>query len=458
MRLTAIILAAGLGIRMKSSIPKVLHKIYDKPIIHYIIETLHQLQPEKIIIVINEDSHILRNSLENTFPSLTFAIQQDQKGTADALKAGISQLKDFQGIVLVVNGDTPFISLQTLRNLLDLNKSNSEDISFVSFIAKNPEGYGRVIRRDGRVIKIVEEKNATKKQKEIQEVNSGIYAIKSSLLELLNYIKIDPKKGEYFLTDLVEIAASKGYRVGAHNIANEEELIGINTREDLHLALHYLKKRIAKTWLSNGVTILDINTAFIHPDVQIGRDTVIYPNVFLEGRTIIGQDCKIYSNTRILNSVLGNNVFIKDCCVIESAQIMDGTIIGPFAHIRPDSIIGPMSKVGNFVEIKKSVLGRGVKASHLSYLGDSEIGNNVNIGAGTITCNYDGRSKYKTTIEDDVFVGSDTQLVAPVRVGRGAYIGSGSTITKDVPAGSLAVSRAKQKNIEGWVYRKRKQK
>ncbi len=456
MRLSAIVLAAGLGTRMKSSFPKVLHKIYDKPIIHFVLESLSQLYPEKIIIVVSPQANTIKDFIENNFSNVIFAIQEEQKGTADALKSGVTLLKDSENTILVVNADTPFISPKTLQNLLDLHQSYSEDISFITFRAKNPHGYGRIIRKNGKVIKIVEDTNADKEQKKIKEVNSGIYAIKFSSLRLLDDIKINSGKNEYYLTDIIEIGISKGYKVGAHLIANEEELVGINTREDLHTAFHYLKEKIAKEWLNNGVTILDLSSTFIHPDVQIGKDSIIYPNVFLEGKTIIGKECKIYPNTRIVDSIIGNNVIIKDCSVIESSQIMDGATIGPFTHIRPDSIIGAMSKIGNFVEIKKSTLGRGVKASHLSYLGDSEIGNNVNIGAGTITCNYDGESKNKTIIEDDSFIGSDTQLVAPLKVGKGAYIAAGSTITKDVPAGALAVSRTKQRNIEGWTNRKKR--
>lgn len=456
MRLSAIVLAAGLGTRMQSSLPKVLHKIYDKPIIHFVLESLSQLHPEEIIIVVSPQANTIKDFIENNFSKVIFAIQEEQKGTADALKSGVALLKDSENTILVVNADTPLISPKTLQNLLDLHQSYSEDISFITFKAKNPHGYGRIIRENGKVIKIVEDTNANKQQKKIKEVNSGIYAIKFSSLRLLDDIKINSEKNEYYLTDIIEIGVSKGYRVGAHLIANEEELVGINNREDLHTAFNYLKEKIAKEWLNNGVTILDINSTFINPDVQIGKDSIIYPNVFLEGKTIIGKECKIYPNTRIVNSIIGNNVIIKDCSVIESSQIMDGATIGPFTHIRPDSIIGAMSKIGNFVEIKKSILGRGVKASHLSYLGDSEIGNNVNIGAGTITCNYDGESKNKTIIEDDSFIGSDTQLVAPLKVGKGAYIAAGSTITKDVPAGALAVSRAKQRNIEGWTNRKKR--
>ncbi len=445
MRLAAVALAAGLGTRMKSSLPKILHKIYDKPIIQYVIESLLPLSPEKTVVVVSSGSEAVENSLKD-YPVI-FAVQKEQKGTADALKSGVVTLEGFDGLVLVVNGDTPLITSEVLQNFIDLHKSNSDDISILSFIASGSHSYGRIIRSGDKVLKIIEDKDADETQKRINEVNSGIYAFKSHILKLLDDIRINEKKGEYYLTDIVDIAVSNGYKVCAHNIAGESELTGINTREDLYNALNYLRERISKKWLDNGVTILDRNTAFIHPDVQIGADTIIYPNVYLEGKTVIGSNCIIYPNTRIVNSIISHNVIIKDCSVIESSQIMENAVIGPFAHIRPDSVIGQKSKIGNFVEIKKSVLGSGVKASHLSYLGDSEIGSNVNIGAGTITCNYDGKLKHKTIIEDDVFIGSDTQLIAPVKIGKGAYVGAGSTITKEVPPDFLAVSRVKQKNI-----------
>ncbi len=454
MRLATVTLAAGLGTRMKSHLPKILHKIYDKPIIQYVIESLLPLSPEKSVVVVSSGFEAVENYLKD-YP-VVFAVQEKQKGTADALKSGVGKLEKFDGVVLVVNGDTPLITSEVLRNFIDLHKNNSDDISILSFIANGSHSYGRIIRSGDEVLKIIEDRDADETQKKINEVNSGIYAFKSHILKLLDDIKINEKKGEYYLTDIVDITVSKGYKVCAHNIASESELTGINTREDLYNAFNYLRDRISKKWLDNGVTILDKNTAFIHPNVQIGTDTIIYPNVYLEGKTIIGSNCTIYPNTRIVNSIIAHNVIIKDSSIIESSEIMENAVIGPFAHIRPDSIIGQSSKIGNFVEIKKSVLGSGVKASHLSYLGDSEIGSNVNIGAGTITCNYDGRLKHKTIIEDDVFIGSDTQLVAPVKVGKGSYVGAGSTITKDVPSGALAASRVKQKNIEGWAERKKK--
>lgn len=452
--LAVVILAAGLGTRMKSSIPKVLHKIYDKPIIQHVADSIKHLRAKNNIVVIGPKTDGIKNTLDG-YPVI-FTAQKEPKGTGDALKVAIQKLKGFNGTVLVLNGDTPLISTQTLQRFLRLHKQNKEDISIISFIAEDQHSYGRIIREVNRAKAIIEDKDASEEQKKIKEVNSGIYAIESHTLKLLKEIKINKAKGEYYLTDIADIAARKGYKVGAHILGNEAEMTGINTREDLYKAGHYMRDKILSGWMKSGVSFIDKTSVFIHPDAKIGMDTVIYPNVHIEGKTIIGSGCIIYPNTRIVSSTIGNNVVIKDSTVIESSTIKDKAAIGPFAHIRPGSIIGSASRIGNFVEIKKSIIGSGTKASHLSYLGDAEIGKNVNIGAGTITCNYDGKQKHRTIIEDNVFVGSDTQIVAPVKVGKGAYVGAGSTITKNVPPLSLAVSRAEQRHIEKWALKKQK--
>ncbi len=451
-----VILAAGLGTRMKSSIPKVLHKIYGKPMVKYVIDAVRQLLPENIIVVIGHSDNKSSNEIQNAIKecSVTFAIQKEPKGTADALKSAVKHLKGFNGTILVLSGDTPLIAIESLRKFLRLHKQQREDLSVMSFMVDDIHSYGRIIRENGKPVAIIENKDAQESQKNIKEVNSGIYAIKSGLLSLLKDIKINEKKGEYYLTDILDIAVKKGFRAGVHALGNETELTGINTRHELYKAVHYLRDKILNKFFNEGVSFIDSKSTFIHPDVKIGMDTVIYPNVYIEGNTTIGNNCIILPGARITDSMIGNNVVIKDYTVIESSTISDKAAVGPFAHVRLGSLIGRSVKIGNFVEIKKSTIGEGTKASHLSYLGDAEIGKNVNIGAGTITCNYDGKKKHKTTIEDDVFVGSNTQLIAPVRVGKGAYIGAGSTITKDVPPQSLAISRTKQKNIEKWAVKK----
>ena len=445
-----VILAAGLGTRMKSTLPKILHRIFDKPIIDYVIDCAKSLNPSNIFVVVNPSLKAVIQHLEKNQIKMVF--QNEPKGTAHALNSAVSFITDDK--ILILNGDTPLIKKDTLLNFLKVFDEENTDIAILSFYPKRQHSYGRIVRNSkGVVERIIEITDYA--GEESSEANSGVYLIKKDVLNLLKEIKENPRKGEFYLTDIVEIAVSKGYKVDAYSIAEEDELIGINNREELSLAMKYLSERVVKEWMSEGVTIYDPLSVWVSPSVKIGKDTIIYPNVFLEGNTIIGQNCIIYQGTRILDSIIEDNVQIKDCTVIESSHIKSGSNIGPFAHIRPESIIGQNCRIGNFVEIKKSLIGDGTKASHLSYIGDSEVGKNVNIGAGTITCNYDGKKKHKTTIEDDVFIGSDTQLVAPVKIGKGSYIGAGSTITKDVPPDALAVSRTPQKNIEGWAKRKK---
>ncbi len=452
MGLYTVILAAGLGTRMKSSTTKVLHPINGKPIIRHVVEAAKALTPEQIVVVVSPESNGIQEALRDE--KVTFAVQKEPKGTADALKAArrkLGGLKKGGGTVLILSGDTPLINPLTLQHLLKVHKHKRESLSILSFVAQGNHAYGRIVREGQNVTSIVEDRDADSVQKKISEVNSGIYAIESSILTLLREIKLNLRKGEYYLTDIVGIAARKGYCVGSHMLGDETELTGINTRRELCMAGLYLRDKIVSKWLDRGVSFVNPKSVIIDPDVSIGVDTIIYPNVIIEGKSVIGSNCNIYPNTRIIDSTIGDNVIIKDSSVIESSNIKDRAMIGPFAHLRPGSIIGISAKIGNFVEIKKSVIGDGTKASHLSYLGDAEIGENVNIGAGTITCNYDGVTKYKTVIEEEAFIGSDTQLVAPVKVGKGAYVGAGSTITKDVPPRALAISRTSQKNIGDWA-------
>ncbi|MCC6345965.1 MAG: bifunctional UDP-N-acetylglucosamine diphosphorylase/glucosamine-1-phosphate N-acetyltransferase GlmU [Nitrospirales bacterium] len=452
MKLATVVLAAGLGTRMKSALPKVLHPVGGKPMVQQVIETLQFLKPASSVVVVGPENEGIRHALKDL--PVSFAVQKEPRGTGDACKAAVRVLKKFEGTLLVVSGDTPLLTAETLHEFLRLHRRRKEDISVLSFIAGDPHAYGRIIRKGSTVAAIIEDRDADAEQKKIKEVNSGVYALEAPLAKLLGEIRLNEGKGEYYLTDLVHIAAGKGFRVGAHPLGNETELTGINTRDDLYRAGLYLRDRVLARLSGKGITFMDKNSVFIHPGVEIGEDTIIYPNVHIEGRTVIGSGCVLYPNSRIIDSVLGNGVVIKDSTLIESSVVRDRAGVGPFAHLRPGSVIGPSAKIGNFVEIKQSVIGEGTKASHLSYLGDAEIGNGVNIGAGTITCNYDGRKKHKTIIEDGVFIGSDTQLVAPVRVGRGAYVGAGSTITREVPSLSLALSRTAQHHIENWALRR----
>ena len=364
-------------------------------------------------------------------------------------------MKGFKGTVLVMNGDTPLISLKTLKKIISFHKKKKDIISLLTFQTHEPQSYGRVIRdRGGHVLSIIEERDATASQKKIKEVNSGVYVIETEALPLLKKIEMNKSKGEYYLTDIVSIARERGIKTNAYRSGSEEECAGVNTREDLEKVRRFMKERIINKWIQKGVNFIDASSVFLSPEVTIGRGTTVYPNVHLEGKTKIGRQCTVYPNVRILDSTIGDGAVIKDCTLIEGSVVKKRAAVGPFAHVRPGSVIGTDSRIGNFVEIKKSVIGAGTKAGHLTYLGDAKIGKHVNVGAGTITCNYDGHRKHTTVIKDNVFIGSDSQLIAPVEVGEGAYIGAGSTITKNVSAKALALSRVEQRQVDGWARKK----
>ncbi|MBI4683884.1 MAG: bifunctional UDP-N-acetylglucosamine diphosphorylase/glucosamine-1-phosphate N-acetyltransferase GlmU [Nitrospirae bacterium] len=457
MKLAVVVLAAGRGKRMNSNVPKVLHRIFDKPMLQYVLDSSSMLRPSKILIVVGKHQEDIKNSVKNR--DVSFVMQKEPKGTAHALRKAVMRLKGFKGTIIVLNGDAPLITAKTLRRLLMLHRNGKNDISFISFIAGSPAAYGRVLRdKSGNVRSIIEEKDANKSQKNISEVNSGIYAFEADALKLLEDISMNKLKGEYYLTDIIGIARDRGLRVKAYCIGSEAELMGINTATELLKARQMFRERIINKWIETGVIFLDPDSVFVFPHVIIGKDTIIYPDVYLEGKTKIGKGCILYPNVRINDSIVKDRAVIKDSTIIESSLVRENAVIGPFAHLRPGCDIGAEAKIGNFVEVKKSVIGKKTKASHLSYLGDASIGESVNIGAGTITCNYDGKGKHRTIIEDNVFIGSDTQLVAPVSVGKSAYIGAGSTITKDIPSMSLAISRVEQRNIDGWVSKKIKVK
>jgi len=455
MNLSVIVLAAGLGTRMRSEVPKVLHPLCGKPMLHYVLEALSPLKPEEIIVVVNKSHKELKEYLGER---VKIAIQDKALGTGHALKAGLKELKD-SGTVLVINGDTPLIKAETLKTFIKLHSKDRNSLSLLSFFPSDPSAYGRIIRNgNGKVIAIKEKTDLTPEELNIREVNSGIYLMEPHVLSLINLIKKNPLKGEYYLTDIVSITLKKGLKVVAYCLGDETEFMGINTRKELSTASAIMRKRINENLMLQGVTMIDPENTYIESDVKVGMDTTIYPGVFIEGKTTIGKNCIIHSNVRIVNSVIGDGVTIKDSSVIEDSVIKDNVTIGPFAHLRPGSVISENVKIGNFVEIKKSIIGEGTKAMHLSYIGDAEVGRNVNIGAGTITCNYDGFKKHKTIIEDHVFIGSDTQLVAPVKVSKGAYIGAGSTITKDVPPECLAITRTPQRHIPDWVKKRKRRK
>lgn len=457
-RLAAIVLAAGMGTRMRSAVPKVLHRINGLPMIVHVLNAVKGLRSDRVVIVVgSENGAAIKDAVRaiGTEP----VIQRRPLGTANAVLSAWRVLRDFRGDLLIVNGDTPLITSKTLRGFLGRHRRSGNDLSIISFNAENPRGYGRIVRdHTGRACLIREEEEASFGERSLSEVNSGVYLLTSDAFPLLRYIKADNKKKEYYLTDILSIAFRRGLKCGVFPMGDELEFSGINTKEELLKVQRLMTERVVRYWLQRDVGFMDEERVYIHSTVSIGQGTYIYPNVCIEGATHIGRDCLIHPNVRITDSTIGDGVVVKDSSVIESSEVGDGARVGPFARLRPGTRVLSNASIGNFVEIKASVIGEGSKAQHLSYIGDAEVGTGVNIGAGTITCNYDGVKKHKTVIEDDVFIGSDSQIVAPVRVKRGAYVGAGSTITHDVPSGALAISRTKQSNIEGWALRKIKAK
>lgn len=455
MKTACVILAAGLGKRMNSSLPKVLHKVCGVPMLQSVIDTARKLKSEKIVVVTGKHHDLIQKTL--ALPDVSCVLQKEPKGTGHALMCAREALKGFQDVVIVLNGDTPLVSSETIKKFLKQHQKNKSAVSVLSFLAENPEAYGRIVRdASGQALSIVEQKDADAVQKKIHEVNSGVYAINHDHLPLLDDIQMNRKKGEYYLTDIVALSVRKGLKTSALCVGIEQEFMGVNTKQELYRASRIMEEAVIGRWIERGVNVLEAGSVFIHPHALIGAETTLYPNVYIDGSTRIGRGVIIYPNVRISNSRIGDKAVIKDSTVIEESQVKAGAMVGPFAHIRPGSEVGIDAKIGNFVELKKAVIGDGSKASHLSYLGDARIGRGVNIGAGTITCNYDGKKKFMTVIDEGVFVGSDSQLVAPVRIGRGAYIGAGSTITKDVPPYALAVSRVEQKNIKDWAKKRKK--
>ena len=451
-----VILAAGKGTRMKSAEPKVLHRAGELPIIEHVLRTADSLDPATTVVIVGHMADRVQEALAKRL-GLRFALQQPQLGTGHALLQAEPHLAGATGTVVLLSGDVPLLSAATVKRLVETHVANGAAATVLTARVSGPHEYGRIVRENGRIAAIVEHKDATPAQREIDEINSGIYAFAlEPLFDALRSIGSGNAQGEYYLPDLVGIYRAQGRTVETVLLDDSREILGVNSRRELADVTAILKTTRNEALMAAGVSIVDPATAWIGPDVAIGADTVIHPNVYLEGRTRIGSGCEIHAGVRIVDSTIDDGVVINNYCVISESHVASGARVGPFAHIRPQSDVGPGAHVGNFTELKKTVLGKGSKANHLSYLGDAVIGENVNIGAGTITCNYDGTHKHQTVIEDGVFVGSDTQLIAPVTVHRGAYIGTGTTVREDVPAGSLAVSAGKQRNIEGWVERKKR--
>jgi bifunctional UDP-N-acetylglucosamine pyrophosphorylase/glucosamine-1-phosphate N-acetyltransferase len=451
-----VILAAGKGTRMKSDEPKVLHRAGELPLIEHVLRTADSLQPATTVVVVGHQADRVKAALGKRL-GLRFALQEPQLGTGHALLQAEPHLAGARGTLVLMYGDVPLLRPATVRALVAKHAAANAAATVVTARVSGPHEYGRIVRENGRIAAIVEHKDATPAERAIDEINSGIYAFElESVFDAVRSLGSRNAQGEYYLTDLVGLYRSRGRTVETLLLDDSREVLGVNSRRELADVAAILKTTRNEELMAAGVSIVDPATAWIGPDVTIGPDTVIHPNVYLEGRTRVGSNCVIHAGVRIVDSVIDDEVVINNYCVIAKSHVARGARLGPFAHVRPQSEIGEGAHVGNFTELKKTALGKGSKANHLSYLGDAVIGENVNIGAGTITCNYDGARKHQTIIEDGAFVGSDTQLIAPVTVHKGAYIGTGTTVREDVPPGALAVSAGKQRNIEGWVEGKKK--
>lgn len=426
---------------MKSARAKVLHELDGRPLIAYVCRAAQSLGPEKVYVVVGHQSAEVEKAVQTELgEAAAFVTQTEQRGTGDAVMAARSQLANSDSDVLVLSGDVPLIRAATLESFVAHHRASGAVCSILSVRLENPTGYGRIIRDESdRFVRIVEQKDAGEEERKVKEINSGIYCFAArKLFAALERVTPANQQGEFYLTDVAEILQSDGEPVSVYLHSDAREVSGINTRAELAEFENLLRRgTIRKLMIESGVTFIDPSAAYVSAEAQIGRDTIIYPGVAVEGKSVIGEGCEIRAGARITNSRLGNNVVVKDHSVINDSEIGSDCAIGPFAHLRANAVLEDKSIVGNFVEVKNSRLGRGSKARHLTYLGDATIGANVNLGAGTVTCNYDGKSKHPTIIEDDVRIGSDTMLVAPVRIGKGSVTAAGSVVTQDVPPDTL---------------------
>ena len=439
--LDVVILAAGLGTRMKSSRAKVLHEIGGLPLINYVSRTAKHLAPRKVYVIVGHQADDVSKAVAAEIGDLAaFVNQKEQRGTGDAVNSAREHLANANSVVVILSGDVPLLKPETLMLFIDNHRQQRAACSILSVRLENPTGYGRIVRgSDDRFSRIVEQKDASPEERQIKEINSGIYCFDSgNLFNALTRVQPTNQQGEYYLTDVPEILLRQGKNVNVFVHTDPREVSGVNTRAELAEFENVMRRNsIRKLMIDGGVTFIDPSHSYVSSEAQIGRDSVIYPGVSIEGSSVIGERCEIRAGARITNSRVGDDVTIKDHCVIIDSEIDSHCSVGPFAHLRMNAKLEETSVVGNFVEVKKSRLGRGSKAMHLTYLGDATIGERTNIGAGTITCNYDGRSKHQTIIEDDVKIGSDTMLVAPVKVGKGSTTAAGSVVTEDVPPDTL---------------------
>jgi bifunctional UDP-N-acetylglucosamine pyrophosphorylase / glucosamine-1-phosphate N-acetyltransferase len=451
-----VVLAAGKGTRMKSALPKVLHHAAGSTLIEHVVRASRAVAPIHTVVIVGHQAEAVEAALAGR-PGVRFAVQEPQLGTGHALLQAEPALAGATGTLLLLSGDVPLLRSGTLAAMLQTHRSRSAAATVLTARVPQPDGYGRIVRKDGRIAAIVEHKDASAEERRIDEINSGVYAFDlAPLWDALRQIGTGNAQGEYYLPDLIGLYRGRGLIVETMTVEDSREILGVNSRKELADVAQIINRHRNDELMAAGVTLVDPATTYIGPDVTVGPDTTIHPNVHLEGRTRIGSSCEIQSSVRIVDSTLEDGVFVNNFCLIVESTVGRGARIGPFAHIRPQSAVGEDAHVGNFVELKKTALGRGSKANHLAYLGDATIGERVNVGAGTITCNYDGVTKNQTVIDDGAFIGSDTQLIAPVRVGKGAYVAAGSSITDDVPAGALAITRGRQIVKEGWAEKRKK--
>ncbi|MCC5911229.1 MAG: bifunctional UDP-N-acetylglucosamine diphosphorylase/glucosamine-1-phosphate N-acetyltransferase GlmU [Clostridiaceae bacterium] len=451
MKRQAIILAAGAGTRMKSKLPKVLHRVCGTTMLQHVIDAATESEIKECIVIVGHGAEEVKATLGENVKT---ALQSERLGTGHAVQMAYDDIAP-EGTVLILNGDGPLVTEETLRELIAYHEEGNYSATVLTAELRDPHGYGRILRDDAMGLgKIVEEKDANTEEKTITEINSGLYCFDAKLLrKALPLLKNENAQGEYYLTDTLSIIKEMDKKVGVYKTSDYEDIMAVNSRVQLAEVEEIMRRRIAEKHLEEGVTLIDPKNTYIEKAVKIKRDTIIYPGVILKGNTVIGEDCTIGSNTRMENATIGDGVEIHNSTILEST-VGDKTTIGPYAYLRPGSSIGKHVKIGDFVEVKNATIGDFSKASHLAYIGDAEIGKHVNIGCGVVFVNYDGINKNKTIVKDNAFIGSNANLVAPLVVEESGYVASGSTITKTVPSGALAVARGKQANKEGWVQRK----
>lgn len=445
-KITAVILAAGEGKRMYSKLPKVLHKVCGLSMVEHVINSAKEIGCDEPVVVIGHGADQVREAIKD----VRFVMQEQQLGTGHAVMQADEYISDND--ILVLYGDTPLVSANKLKEMYEFHKAGNYGVTVLTAILDNPSGYGRIVRDNhGLIEAIVEDKDANQEIKQVKEINSGMYFFKGAeLKKALKKLNNNNAQGEYYLTDALQIIKSEGYGIAAFITEDPSEIMGVNNRLQLAEAAEIMRSRIIKSHLLAGVTMLDVNNTYIDKTVKISRDVTIYPGCILEGNTIIDEDCIIGPNTRIKDSTLDKGITAQNSVILDS-KIGEATTIGPFAYLRPGNVIGKHAKIGDFVEMKNSNFGDNSKASHLTYVGDADVGNNVNLGCGVVFVNYDGKKKHRATVEDNSFVGCNVNLVAPVTVKKDSYVAAGTTVTKDVPEGSLSIGRARQENKEGWA-------